>query len=148
MRRRITLLGVLVILAAALAAPATTAAASVQLSGYKFTIKSDRCTGPTYETISFKVKETAAGWTAANYMTIDSWAEEFSHGAWHTFYVWPEQHKSFAPNGASHSLTSSRSFGDPPHSVKIAMQLQIWKSGTPTKPATLLSHKVFISGTC
>jgi len=142
MRRRLILLGVLVILAAALAVPATTAAASVQSSGYTYTIKSDQCIGPTYQKIYFKVKETAAGWTPANSLTIDSWADEFRHGAWHTFYVWPRQHNNFQPNGTSHSLTSSRSFGDPPHSVRIVMQLQIWKNGT------LLSHKVFLSGTC
>ena len=135
-------MGVLVILAAALAAPATAAAASVKPSGYTYSIKSDRCTGPTYQRIHLEVKETAAGWTPANSLTIDSWAEEFSHGAWHTFYVWPRQHNNFTPNGASHSLTSSRSFGDAPHSVRIAMQLQIWKNGT------LLSHKVFLSGIC
>ena len=148
MRRRLILLGVLAILAAALAGPATTAAASGQSSGYTYSIKWDRCTGPTYQRISFKATETAAGSTPANYLTIDSWAEVFSHGAWHTFYVWPERHKSFVPDGTSHYLSSSRSFGDPPHSVRIAMQLQIWKSGAPSKPATLLSHKVFISGTC
>ena len=138
MRRRVILIGALIVLAATLVAPVATAASS----GYTYTIKSDRCTGPTYQNSHFEVTETAAGSTPANSLTIDSWLEVFTHGAWHTFYVWPEQHKNFSPNGLSHSLTSSRTLGDPPHSVRIAMQLQIWKNGT------RLSHKVFLSGTC
>jgi hypothetical protein len=142
MRHAFFFLGALLILATGLAAPATAAAASVQSSSYTYTIRHDRCNGPTYETIHFEATEAAAGSTPANSLTIDSWAEEFSHGAWHTAYVWPEQHKNFTANGTSHSLTSSRSFGDSPHSVRIAMQLKIWKNGS------LLSHKVFLSGTC
>ena len=144
MRRRVILIGALIVLAATLVAPVVTAASSLNsnASGYTYTIKSDRCTGPTYQSIYFKATETAAGSTPASSLTIDSWAEVFSHGAWHTFYVWPEQHKNFSPNGASHSLTSSRTFGDPPHSVRIAMQLEIWGHGK------RLSHKVFLSATC
>jgi hypothetical protein len=138
MRHTLFLLSALVVLAAGLAAPLAVSAASA----YTYTVRSDRCTGPTYQKSHFEATETAAGSTPANSLTIDSWAEVFTHGAWHTFYVWPEQHKNFTPDGSSHSLTSSRTFGDPPHSVRIAMQLQIWRNGT------LLSHKVFLSGTC
>src|SRR5665811_2058406 len=115
---------------AALAVPATTAAASRQSSGYTYVIKYDRCTGPTYESSSFKVKETAAGWTSANGLTIDSWAEEFYHGAWHTAYVWNEQVYNFRANGLSHYLISWRTFGDPPHSVRIFMILKVWHNST------------------
>jgi hypothetical protein len=142
MRRRFALLWALVILAAALTAPATTAAANVQSSGYTYTIKSDRCTGPTYQKIYFKVKETAAGSTSANGLTIDSWAQEFYSGAWHTTYVWNQQHYTFPANGAGHYLTGWRSFGDPPYSVRIVMQLRVWKDNT------VLAHKTLTSGVC
>jgi hypothetical protein len=140
MRKRFALLGVLALLAAALAVPATTAAASIQSSGYTYKVVYNYCSG--YDP-HFKVKETAAGWTAANGLTMDSSAQEFYGGRWHTIYVWNQQFYNFPANGRSHYLTGWRSYGGNSITyIRITMDLRVWLNNG------VLAHKTLHSVRC
>ena len=100
MRKRFALLSTLVVLAAALALPASTLAAS----GYTSKTVYNYCNG--YQ-VNLKMKAIAAGWTNANKLSIDSWAQR-KNGGWQTVYQWNRVNYSFAITGAKHTLTAWR----------------------------------------
>jgi hypothetical protein len=140
MRKRFALLGALVVLAAALAVPATTAAASIQSSGYTYKVVYNYCDGYTPH---FKVKETAAGWTPANGLTIDSSVQELYGGRWHTIYTWNQQYYNFPDNGRSHWLTGWRWYdGNATYYFRIVFNLRVWAGNT------VLAHKTLNSVRC
>ncbi len=80
MRRRFALIWTLTVLGAALCLPATTAAAS----GYTYKIIYNYCDG---NEVNLKMRNTAAGWTRADKLTIEAWAQRKLATGWQTVYT-------------------------------------------------------------
>lgn len=135
MRKRFALLSTLVVLAAALALPASTMAAN----GYTTTTVYNYCNG--YQ-VNLKMKASAAGWTSANKLTVDSWAQR-KNGSWQTVYHWNRAIYSFAANGARHTLTASRSYnGNSQYYFRILFTFKAWHN------SQLLATSSFYSVKC
>ena len=134
MRRRLTLGSTLLAIVLAFTLPATTAAAS----GYTYKVVSNYCSGTT---VIFKVKNIAAGYTKANKLTIESWAQRKA-GSWQTVYTWPKAKYKFTRNGAKHVLTAWRKFnGNDPYLNRIVMRLRAWNNRTLLASISLNSRK-------
>jgi hypothetical protein len=124
------------VLALALALPASTAAGG---SGYSYRVIYNYCSG--YQ-VNFKVKNIAAGWTPANYLTIDSWAQRKINGRWQTVYTWNQAWYSFNANGQKHTLTSNRQYnGNSSYFFRIVMRLRAWQNNNLLATKTLHSVK-------
>ncbi|MEO8625437.1 MAG: hypothetical protein ABI452_01940 [Candidatus Limnocylindrales bacterium] len=138
MRRRLMLLWTPVVLGLALLLPTTTLAAS----GYTYAVKSNYCSG---NDSYFKVKETAAGWTPANGLTIEMWAQwhPIGYGRWHTQAgSYDEQHYYFPANGNKHYLTAWRWwYGDSGYWYRQVFKLHVWQGGYELAHKTLYSVK-------
>lgn len=139
MRKRFALLWAMVFLGAALTLPATTAAAS----GYTYRVISNYCYGYQGDSVYFKAKVTAAGWTDANEITIDSWAQQLRNGRWQTVQTWDQYWYTFNWNGGSHWAKSSRSYvGNDTYWARIVFEVRFWDGNF------LLARKTFHSRQC
>jgi hypothetical protein len=78
-------------------------------------------------TVHLKMRITARGYTNANKLTIDSWAQRRVSGEWQTVYNWQRAVYKFTINGDLHSLTSTRSYhGTRSHDFRIVFLLRAW----------------------
>jgi hypothetical protein len=141
MRKRF---GVLLALAFALTAFAPVA---VDAGGNAYTYKVMRnyCYGDHGYSVYFKVKESAKGYSPANYMTIGSSAEARNVGSnsWFTVYTWNKAAYSFHRDGRNHYLTVWRSYvGNNSQYHRIVMYLKVWNGNT------LLASKTLRSVSC
>ena len=137
MRKRFALLWTLVVLGAALALPATTAAAG----GFHYRLVYNYCDGVDPH---FKVKNIAYGNTNANKLTNETWAERRpAGGSWKNIYSWPIARFKFAIDGRKHWLTSWRTWnGDNSHWYRIGFRVRAWHN------RKLLSSEVVYSVKC
>jgi hypothetical protein len=123
MRSRITLFCTLAVLGVALTLPASAAAAE---SGYKYKVVYNYCDG---KTVHFKAKNIAEGWTPANRLTIESWAQKKVNGSWRTIHAWDRANYKFTANGDRHWLTSWRQYnGVPGNKFRIMFRLRAWEN--------------------
>lgn len=139
MRKRFALIWAMVVLGAALTLPATTAAGG---SGYTYKIIQNYCYGYNGNSVYFKAKQTAAGWTNANYLTIDSWAQRLINGRWQSVYTWNQSWYSYNWNGSSHWLKLWRSYdGNGLYWFRIVFKLRVWQNNTLLATKTIHSVK-------
>ena len=144
MRRRLALGWTLAVLSIALVLPAATSAASYG-TGYTYKVTHQWCYGQNGPQLAFEVKNTAAGSTDANRLTIDSWAQRrpASGGSWATFRTWPQESRSFAINGTAHSLKVFRYVdysNSSPYERRIVMKLRGWHNSTVRASITIHSN--------
>ena len=139
MRRRLMVLWTPLILGLALLLPATTLATS----GYTYSVKANYCSG---NDSFFKVKNMAAGWTPADGLTVEMWAQwhPIGYGSWHTYGgSYAEKHYYFFPNGNKHTLTVWRWwYGDSSFWYRQMFKLHVWNGGYE------LAHKTVYSVKC
>lgn len=135
MRKRFTLLWALMVLVIAMALPATTAAAG----GYTHKTVYNYCYG---NQVNLKMKAISAGWTPANSLTIDSWAQRKLGGGWQTVYTWNQAYYNFFANGAKHTLTAYRSYnGNSAYYFRILFRLRAWQGNHLLASSTFKSVK-------
>ena len=140
MRRLIRLLSTPLVLAAALALPASTAA----IGGFSTSVLRDDCVGMNGWTSSFTASETVSGLTTANRLTIDSKVQGKSfvgNNHWHDGHVWPRRTLSFVADGTDHTLQLHRRFagGGIEHLSRIVFKMRAWHNGTVLWSETLRS---------
>ena len=137
MRRPSRLLFIPLVLAAAMALPASTAATA----GYTNVVINNYCDG---SDIVLKMTTKAAGYTPANKLTIESWAQKKFPSGWRNIRTWPARVANFAANGHNHSLTLSRTWTIPDASTyyRLKYRLRAWH-GT-----ELLNSKTFLGFKC
>ncbi len=120
MRKRLSLIWTLIILGAALSLPATTAAAS----GYTYKVLYNYCDG---NEVNLRMRNSAAGWTPANRLTIEAWAQRKLATGWQTVYTFDTKAHNFQPNGAKHSLTVWWSYiGNNYYYFRLVFRLRVW----------------------
>ncbi|MEP7361282.1 MAG: hypothetical protein ABI744_06870 [Chloroflexota bacterium] len=135
MRKRFGLFWALVVLAIALALPATTAAAG----GYTYKTVYNYCYG---NQVNLKMKDMAAGYTPANRLTIDSWAQRKVFNGWQTVYTWNQAYYGFYHNSRSHTLTAYRSYnGNSSYYFRIVFRLRAWNGNHVLASSTFHSVK-------
>ena len=135
MRKRFALLWTMGILAAALALPATTVAGG----GYTYKTVYNYCNG--YQ-VNLKMKNMAAGYTPANKLTIDSWAQRRVNGYWQTVYTWNRSVYNFVANGDKHTLTAWRSYnGNANYYFRIVFRLRAWHNSNVLADSSFKSVK-------
>lgn len=136
MRKRFTLLWAMVVLMIAMALPAATAAAG----GYTHKTFYNYCNG---NQVNLKMRAIAAGWTQANSLTIESWAQRKLGGGWQNVYVWNDVYYNFNANGVKHTLTAWRSYnGNSTYFFRIIFRLRAWHNNN------LLASSTFKSVRC
>jgi hypothetical protein len=137
MRRRFALLWTMVVLGAALALPATTAAGS---SGYSYKWVYNYCSG---NQVNAKIKNIAAGWTNADGLTVESKAQRKTSSGWQTVYTWARADYAFAANVQKHVLTVWRTYnGNDSYYFRIWFRLRAWDGDY------ILAQKVLTSVKC
>ena len=139
--RRIALLCTFAIAATGMALPSSAAAATnvAPSSGYTYRIIYNYCSaGAAY----MKVKETAAGYTAANRLTIKIKAQEKRGGVWRTVHKFPLQSYRFRANGTAHWLKAWANWYNSHYYVRLVFKLKVFK-GT-----RLLAYKTLRSVRC
>jgi hypothetical protein len=139
MRKRLALLGTLIVVGAALALPAATAAAG---TAYGYTIKYNYCAGADPH---FKVRNEALGSTRANKLTNETWVERRPGGSstWTKIYTWPLSSYKYDIDGLRHWLTSWRTWtGDQSNWYRIGFRVRAWHN------STLLASQVVYSVKC
>jgi hypothetical protein len=93
-------------------------------SAYPVRVVHNYCDG---NTVHLKMRISARGYTNANKLTIDSWAQRRVSGSWQTVYNWQRAVYRFEVNGDRHTLTSTRSYhGTASHDFRIVFQLRAW----------------------
>jgi hypothetical protein len=136
MRKRLMLFWTPVVLGLAIMLPATTAASG----GYSYKTVYNYCNG---NQVNLKMKSSAAGWTNANSLTIDSWAQRKLSSGWQSVYQWNQAYYNFPINGAKHTLTAWRTYnGNNSYYFRILFQLRAWHNNT------LLASSSFKSVVC
>jgi hypothetical protein len=76
-------------------------------------------------TVKLKMRITARGYTNANKLTIDSWAQRKVSGTWQNVHRWDRAAYRFETNGHRHSLTAWRSYhGTNSHRFRIVFRLR------------------------
>ena len=128
MRRRMAVIWTLLVIGAALAAPATAAAGTATGFGYK--VIYNYCQGTT---VHFKVKNIAEGATEANKLTIESWARRAPRktGPWSVVYIWNKAKYKYEIDGNKHWLTSWRSYhGNNSYWFQIVFRVRAWHNRT------------------
>ena len=136
MRKRVGFAAVFVVALAALIPSAAAAG-----NGYHYSVLLNYCTG---NEVVFKVREFAAGYTSANYITIGTKAQartvDSSH--WSDVYTWQRANYAFPRNGRDHSLTVSRAYVGNNHIyVRVVAYLRIWSGNTLLAFATVRSRQ-------
>jgi len=136
MRKRLSLLWALAVLAAAMALPASTVAAD----GNTYKVLYNYCAGANP---MFKVKNIARGWSAANKLTNESWVEKKPPGGtWATVYTWDVSQYKFETNGDKHWLTSWRTWeGNRYNWFRIVFRLRAWNGNNMLSSVTIYSRK-------
>lgn len=136
MKKRLTFVWTLLALAIAVTLPASTAAAG----GYTYKTVYNYCYG---NQVNLKMKNIAAGYTPANALTIDSWAQRRLSSGWQTVYTWDRADYDFVANGRTHTLTAWRSYdGNDAYYFRILFRLQAWDGNR------LLASSIFKSVKC
>jgi hypothetical protein len=120
MRKRLMLLWTPVVLGLALLLPTSTMAAS----GYSYKTLYDYC--DSNYAVHFKVKTIAAGWTDANKITTESWAQYKYFGSWHTDFHWKTSVYKFAEDGTQHWLTVWHTYSGGDVQGRIVFRLNVW----------------------
>ena len=111
-------------LVVALALLLVAAAPAAAATAYPVKVLNNYCDG---QTVVLKMRITARGYTNANKLTIDSWAQRRVSGSWQTVYTWQRAAYKFQVNGDQHSLTSVRSYhGTNTHAFRIVFRLRAW----------------------
>jgi hypothetical protein len=137
MRRGLMKLVVPLVVAAALIAPAAAPAAAA--SGYSYKTVYNYCSGLQ---VRLKMKNIAAGYTPANKLTIESWAQRRVSGKWQTVYTWNKAVYKYAWNGKSHTLTAWRSYNaNNSYWFRIVFRLRAWHNRTLLASSTFKSVK-------
>ena len=139
MRRRLTLLWAMVVVLVALMLPAATVAGS----GYSYVVKHNEC-HVGYDP-HFKVRLVAAGWTPADGLTIDFYAQRRSFGSstWQNWDYLGQEYYYFTPNGYKHWLTGWRTYDGSNNAwYRIKGILRVWDG------SYLLAKKVVKSVAC
>ena len=136
MRKRLSLLLVLVVLAIGMALPASTLAAE----GTTYKIVHNYCSGANP---MFKVKNIARGWSPANKLTNESWVEKRPPGgSWARVYTWDVSQYKFEANGDKHWLTSWRTWkGNRYQWFRIGFRLRAWNGDNMLSSVTIYSRK-------
>ena len=136
MRKRFALLWMLVVLGAALALPATTAA----VEGFRHKVVYNYCDGADPR---LKVKNIAEGWTNANKLTNETWVERRpANGSWTRIYTWPLARYKFEIDGSRHWLTSWRTWnGDQTYWYRIGFRVRAWHNQNLLASAVIYSVK-------
>jgi hypothetical protein len=138
MRKRLSLLWVFAVVAAAFALPASTAAAN----GNDYKIVHNYCAGANP---MFKVKNIARGWSNANRLTNESWVEKKPGGrgqTWTKIYTWEVARYQFNANGDKHWLTSWRTWqGNRYNWFRIGFRLRAWNGQNMISSVTVYSRK-------
>src|SRR5688572_7759357 len=122
MRKRLSLFWVLTVVAAAMALPASTAAAN----GNDYKVIYNYCSGADP---MFKVKNIARGWSNANKLTNESWVEKRpgTGGSWVRHDTFDIAQYKFEADGDKHWLTSWRTWdGDRYNWYRIGFRLRAW----------------------
>ena len=134
--RRVVLLCVFAVSAAALLFPASVAA----VEGFDYQVKYNFCRGVDPH---FKVANKAAGWTKANKLTTETWVErKGSSGEWKIVFAWDKVKYNFAINGDKHWLTSWRKWnGDHDFWYRIGFRLRAWHDSKLLSSITVYSKK-------
>lgn len=145
MRQRLALGWTAAVVAIALMLPVAASAASYG-TGYTYKVTHQWCYGQNGPQVGFEVKNTAAGSTDANRLTIASWAQRrpASGGSWATIQTWPLESRSFAANGTAHSLKVFRGVtysNSSPWVRRIGMQVRGWH-GTHLRASTTVYSNV------
>ena len=120
MRKPFALLFTSVVIAVALLLPASVAA------DYDYPVKTiyNYCAG---QQVNLKMRITARGYTNANKLTVESWAERKLSSGWQTVYRWDRAVYKYKINGNKHSLTAWRSYtGTRSHKFRIVFRLRAW----------------------
>ena len=109
------------LLAVALALPATTAADGT----YTFKVVDQHCIAGGHN-IYFRVSLTADGSTYATKLTIKSTSQYKSGGTWHDSYHWKINKSKFTKNGQSHTIDYSYTHTDnsSPYKWRIVSELK------------------------
>jgi len=137
MRLRLTFLLVLLIAGAAVALPASVAAAG----NFSYSVVYNYCKGADPH---FKVKNIAGGTTRANKLTTETWVEKRPGGSktWTKVYSWDMAKYKFTINGDQHWLTSWRTWnGDRYNWYRIGFRLRAWHFSTLISSQVVYSHK-------
>jgi hypothetical protein len=133
MRKRFALLWAMVVLVIAMALPAATAAAG----GYTYKTVYNYC-----NQVNLKMKNMAAGYTPANSLTIESWAQRKLAGGWQTVYIWNDVYYNFNANGLKHTLTAYRQYnGNSSFLFRILFRLRAWQGNNLLASSTFKSVK-------
>ena len=138
MRKRLALIWTLAVVGAALALPATTVGGN---TGYSYRTVYNYCEGAQ---VNIKVKNIAEGFTEANKLTIDSWAQRApaKSGPWTTVYRWDRASYKFEADGQKHWLTSWRSYnGNNQAWWRVVMRLRAWHNKTQLASVDVFSVK-------
>jgi hypothetical protein len=107
-------------------------------AGYVYTVKYNYCSGGA---AYFKVKETARGYTPANGLTIDMYAQEYRGGRWKTVHHFAQQYYYFAANGKTHYLTAWANWYNSTYYVRLKFKLRAWNGGYVVAKKTLYSKR-------
>ena len=123
MRRLSRFLFIPLVLVAAMAVPASTAATA----GYTNVVIDNCCDDAS---VVLKMTTKAAGYTPANRLTIESWVQRKYPSGWMTIRTWPTRVANFAANGSNHSLTLSRTHTLPDDTFyfhRLKFRLRAWQ---------------------
>ena len=120
MKKRLALIWTPLVLVLALMLPATAAASG----GYGYKTVYNYCYG---NQVNLRMKAKAAGYTNANKLSIESWAQRKVGSHWQTVYHWNKVVYRFYIDGRNHSLTSYRSYnGNNSYLFRIIFRLRAW----------------------
>jgi hypothetical protein len=91
----------------------------------------DYCAGADDNQVNLKMRISARGYTTANRLTIDSWAQRKVNGRWQTVYRWDRAGFRFEPDGNRHTLAAWRSYnGTNAYPFRIVFRLRAWHNST------------------
>ncbi len=130
MRKRFTLLWTLVILGAALAVPASAAAAG----SYPSQVVNNYCYSTGKDSVYFETKFTAKGSTPANKLTVDAWAQRWRNGAWEVVHTYARYKYGYSADGYDHWVQVWRSYvGNRFYLFRILFRLRAYQGHTVLK---------------
>ena len=139
MKKRLALLWTPLVLALAMALPASTAAAT----GVTFTLVNQHCYGAQGQDVYLRVRVQSSASSTATKLTIKSKSQYLSANKWHTFYRWPTDQTSFSAGGSSHQLDYSHTHeGNNDNNWRIVSTLKAYNG------SHVLASKTFKSQAC
>lgn len=135
MKKQLALLWTPLVLALAMALPASTTAAT----GVTFSIVSQHCSGSSG--VYFRVKVQSSGSSTANKLTVKSKSQYKSGTKWHTYYQFALDQNSFTPDGHAHQADYSYTHdGMPQYEWRIVSTLKAYHGSTVLASKTFKSH--------